>query len=190
MQLVVAGVVALGGSAICASGAGAQAAAASPFHTGQWGIEGYATGGTGGVMRFVTPRTALVLTLSTANTSTKHVDQSASLVSIKMSQVDGTLGFRRHSMLASKVVGVVGLGALGGTSAERDVTTGPIGPYRYRSWYFGGYADFGGQYMVADHFAVGIAYRASARHLKNDISNQAGTQVFTGVLPIRATLYF
>ena len=44
--------------------------------------------------------------------------------------------------------------------------------------------------MVADHFAVGIAYRLLGRHVKNSGTSQAGTEFLSNVLPIRATLYF
>ena len=44
--------------------------------------------------------------------------------------------------------------------------------------------------MVADHFAVGLAYRLSARHLKNGLEEKSGSEFASGFLPVRASLYF
>ena len=190
MQLAAACVVALGTTAIGATSAAAQAPAIpSPFHAGQWAIEGYAAGQTGGVMRFFTPRTALALTLSADHLDTRSDDASSTLVSSKSTTLDVTLGLRRHTMLASKVAGTFGIGAVGGTVKRRQEYT-IFSPDHFHSGYYGAFADLGGQYMVADHFAVGVAYRFVARHVSNSGSHQAGTELATGVLPIRATLYF
>jgi hypothetical protein len=190
MQLAVAGIVALGASVIGTSSAGAQAAATSPFHAGQWGLEAYAAGQTGGIMRFFTPRTALVLTLSANHLKTNSDEPGSILVSNEATVFDATLGFRRHAVLASRVVGTVGAGAVAGSVQQRQEYRGALSPSSFHSSYYGAYAELGGQYMVADHFAVGVAYRLLGRHVRNSGTSQAGAEFLTNVLPVRATLYF
>jgi hypothetical protein len=190
MQLAVAGLVALGATVVGAGRAEAQAAVASPFHAGQWGIEGYAAAPMGGVTRFFTPRTALVLALSAERLSTSSDDPASSLRSNKGTVLDATLGLRRHSMIAPRIAGTIGAGVVGGTVHQKIEYSGTFGPSGGNSSYFGAYADFGGQYMVADHFAVGLAYRLTARHLKNGFQEQSGSEFTSSFLPIRATLYF
>lgn len=190
VQLAVAGIVALGGATIGASRADAQATAASPFHAGQWGIEAYAAGQTGGIMRFFTPRTALVLTMSALHTKTHSDEPANTLVSDEATVFDATLGFRRHAVLASKVVGTLGAGVVAGSVQARQEYRGIPSRSSFHSSYYGAFAELGGQYMVADHFAVGVAYRFLGRHIKNSGSGQSGTEFLTDVLPVRATLYF
>ena len=191
MQLAIAGIVALGAAAVMPNGAEAQAAViASPFHAGQWGIEGYATGQAGGVMRFFTPRTALVFTLAAQHLNTSTDGGGLGVGSNKGTVLDGALGLRRHSMLAGHVAAIVGAGVVGGTVQQRQEYPGIPGSSRYHSSYVGAFADVGGQYMVADHFAVGLAYRVTGRHISNGLSDQKGSEFLAAFLPVRATLYF
>lgn len=189
-QLVVAGIVALGAVAASPGGAHAQAAAVSPFHAGQWGIEAYAAGQTGGIMRFFTPRTALVLTVSAAHLKTHTDEPGSTLVSNEATVFDAALGFRRHTMLAAKVVGTLGAGIVAGSVQQQQEYRGIPSRSSFHSSYYGAYAELGGQYMVGDHFAVGVAYRFLGRHVKNTGTSQAGTEFIANVLPVRATLYF
>ena len=191
IDLVAAAVVALGWVAIIASSAEAQAtASASPFHAGQWGVEAYASGSGGGIVRFFTPRTALALTLTARHLSTKSNDPSSTLLSSKSSLFDATLGFRRHSVLAPRMLGTFGAGAVGGTLQQRQEYVGVFSPNRYHASYYGAYAEGGAQYMVADHFAVGVAYRFTLSHTRNDGTHQTGAEMLAAILPVRATLYF
>ena len=191
MHLAAAAVVALGTSAITPATAQAQATATpSPFHAGQWGLEAYAAGQMGGVMRFLTPRTALVLTMAANHYRTSAANAGSTIASDKATEVDATLGVRRHTTLAPRLSGIFDGGAVAGTFQQRREYTGSLNPGRYHAAYYGAYADAGGQYMVADHFAVGIAYRLIVRHIRNDASEQAGTEFISSVLPVRATLYF
>ena len=191
LQPAMAAVVALGMSITCVGSAGAQGTAvASPFHAGQWGIEGYAAGQSGGILRFFTPRTALVLTLSGNHVSTSNCEVTPDASSNKGTVVDASLGLRRHSMLAPRVAATAAIGAVGGTVQQRQVSPGPFPPSTYRTSYVGAFAEGGAQYMVADHLAVGLAYRLTARHLSLGITGQKGADFFVGVVPIRASLYF
>jgi hypothetical protein len=190
MKLALAGVLALGAAAIVPNSAEAQAAViASPFHAGQWGIEAYAAGQAGGLIRFFTPRTALAFTLSGNHINTAADGSGPGSGSSKGTQLDATLGLRRHSMLAPRVAAIVGAGLVGGNVQQKQVYSGIPGASTYHSSYLGAYAEAGGQYMIADHFAVGVAYRLTGRHVKNT-TNQKGSEFGAAVLPIRATLYF
>ena len=190
MQLAVAGFVALGAPVIGAGSAGAQATVSSPFHAGQWGIEAYAAGQTGGVMRFFTPRTALVLTLSADKFSTSRDEAAFGPITSKGTEIDGTLGLRRHSMLAEHVAGTVGAGLVAGSVEQKIEYASPPGTSSFHGSYLGAYVDVGGQYMVADHFAIGLAYRLTGQHVKTGATGQTGSEFAMSFLPVRATLYF
>jgi hypothetical protein len=188
--IAVAALVGLTTISAFASSVDAQAATiAPPFHAGQWAIEGYAAGQTGGVMRFFTPRTALVLTLSANRLDMSNDDPSSGLSSNRATQIDATLGLRRHSMVMQHVAATFDAGVRGGSVRQKMEYRNPAGTSPYNSSYIGAYVDFGGQYMVADHFALGLAYRLTGEHVKT-VSDLAGTQFAAGFLPIRATLYF
>lgn len=193
MQLAAAGIVALGATVIGARGATAQAttaAIASPFHEGQWGVEGYAAGQTGGILRFFTPRTALVLDLSANRVNTSADRAGAGLIRNKATEIDATLGIRRHTMLAQHVAATIGVGAVGGSINQTLEYAFPAGTSKFHSSYFGAYLDAGGQYMVADHFAIGLAYRLTGRHVKSSGTGQSGSEFAMAFVPVRATLYF
>ena len=166
----------------------ASAPVAAPSASGLSGPELWAQ--TGGIMRFFTPRTALVLTLSANHLKTNSDEPGSTLVSNEATVFDATLGLRRHAVLASKVVGTAGGGLVAVSVQQRQEYRGALSPSSFHSSYYGAYAELGGQYMVADHFAVGIAYRLLGRHVKNSGTSQAGTEFLSNVLPIRATLYF
>jgi len=190
MHLAVAGVLGLATISAFAPSARAQGTTtATPFHAGQWGIEGYAAGQSGGIMRFFTPRTALVLTLSGDRLDLSD-NAAAAPTSNRATVVDATLGFRRHSMLAQRIASTFGAGLIAGSVTQKIAYGGPAGTSSYHGSYIGAFVDVGGQYMVADHFAVGLAYRFAGQHLKPNGSDQRGTEFQLGFLPIRATLYF
>jgi hypothetical protein len=181
---------ALGAVTTGARSANAQAAAsASPFHAGQWGLEGYVVGQGGGVLRFFTPRTALLLTLSTQHLEISSGDRTVLPTRTSGTLIDGTLGFRRHSMIAPHIASTLGAGVIAGTVQQRQEYPPPAGTNKFRSSHIGAFIDLGGQYMVADHFAVGLAYRFSAQHIGYS-GPSSGSEIVTGFLPIRATLYF
>jgi hypothetical protein len=191
-HLALAIVVALGGTAVIARSAEAQAApVASPFHAGQWGIDGYATSNAGGILRFFTPRTALVLDLFARHSSGSRDNGGGVAMDIRTDDVDIALGLRRHTMMAPRIAMTLGAGVEAGSQRQRtDVSGGVFPSTDYRMTHLGGYVDAGGQYMVADHFAIGLAYRLTARHTKFDYLDQSGSEFYASFLPIRATLYF
>lgn len=186
-------IVALGSFALLAGTASAQAAAIpSPFHAGQWGIEAYASlYGGGGVTRFFTPRTALVLDVTADHLEMEADDlANANLTKTTASTVDISLGVRHHTMVAPKIASTIGVGIRGTTIQRRDEYGNVPASSAYRATYAGAFVEIGGQYMIADHFAVGIAYSLNGRHATNNGSDQHGFEFSTSFLPLRATLYF
>ena len=163
---------------------------ATPFRAGQWGIEGYASGQGGGILRFLTPRTALVFTLSADHLSTSSDDASGSPSSNHATQLDATLGLRRHSMVVQHIAATLGAGLAAGTIQQKVTYPPPDGSDDYRSHHIAAFVDVGGQYMVADHFAVGLAYRLMGEHFKTGPLHQTGFDFSSAFVPLRATLYF
>jgi hypothetical protein len=190
---LVLAIVALGSVGMTTTASAQATIIPSPFHTGQWGIEAYAdVFGNGGVTRFFTPQTALVLNLSTDHSATTSPNQStASLRRSTGTTLDLALGLRHHTMVAPKIASTFAGGVEAGTTRQRfEYTDFANTVSRYNSTYAGAFAEFGGQYMIADHFAVGLAYRLSARHISNAGNDQRGWEVGTSFRPVRATLYF
>ena len=165
----------------------------SPFHTGQWALEGYATGQTGGVLRFITPRTAIVFDVS-GNRSTSEPGGGAlitvgDVIKTTDDAFDASLGLRRHVMVAPRIAVTYGLGALAGTMRHK-VEYALQDKSVFSESFFGGYVDGGGQAMLTDHFAVGLAYRFRIQRTINNVLDQSGTSMRVSFLPIRAALYF
>ena len=187
MQLAVAGIVALGASIIGTSSAGAQAAATSPFHAGQWGIEAYATPNNGGLLYFFTNQTALVLSGTGQRTTTTQDFNLGSAKTINTS-FDLALGLRHHKTFAPGMAFIAGGGAFVG--AVRQRTEFPGSTNRYRTSEYGGYGEIGGQYMPTTHFSIGLTYRLEARRTKNKNSGLTALGIGTEFMPVRVSLYF
>lgn len=95
-------------------------------------------------------------------------------------------------MLAPKIASTFGGGVEAATTSQRAEYPGtPSVVNSYRSTSLGAFVEAGGQYMVADHFAIGLAYRLTGSHLSSRNGGAThGFDVETSFLPIRATLYF
>ena len=105
--------------------------------------------------------------------------------------LDVSLGLRHHTMVAPKIASTFAVGVAGGTRQQRAEYGGALGGVSsYRADYLGAWVEFGGQYMIVDHFAVGLAYNLSARHLAHIAGDQHGFEFATAFRPVRATLYF
>ena len=187
-------VIALGSLAAFSTAGAQQATIPSPFHAGQWGVEAYADiFGHGGAMRFFTPQTALVFDLGAEHGDTKAAANSNStLQKSTTNTLDLELGLRHHTMVAPKVVSTFGAGVDAGTIQRRDEYLGfpSITVSSYRANYVGAFAEVGGQYMIADRFAVGLAFYLSARRTSTNAGDQRGFEYNTSFRPLRATLYF
>ena len=174
-----------------------QGAAAAPTHAGQWGIEAYAaeTGG-GGLLLFVAPATALVLDGSLARTrSSSNDDGSGQPGGSYFRRIDLSFGLRHHAMVAPHVAATFGAGVATLRETQRFESSGNVGTLH--STFLGGYGEFGGQYILNDHLAIGAAYRLDLRNVSSKrtdssgfSSNETGSAFGMTFLPIRATLYF
>jgi hypothetical protein len=187
MRLVVAAGVALGSLAIDARSAGAQEAGASPFHAGQWGIEAYATPNNGGLLYFLTSQTALVLT-GTGQRTTTTQDLNPGTSKTIGASFDLALGLRHHKTFAPGMAFIAGGGAFVGSVQQRNEFMG--GTSRYRTGYYGGYGEIGGQYMPMTHFSIGLTYRLDVRRTTNKNIELTGVGIGTEFMPVRVSLYF
>ena len=172
----------------------ARAQATLPFLDGQWGIEASAFGG-GSLLRFVTPRTALLLNLD-VNHSSYDNGPGASPRSRTSNTFTVGAGLRRHAALAPHLASTVEGGLSFAWGRDRAEYGGATGDGIQRTRMFGPYLGFGAQYLVSDHFAVGAAYELYARWVKNryhDANNdfhQASRNYGAQFTPVYATLYF
>jgi hypothetical protein len=101
------------------------------------------------------------------------------------------LGLRHYAIVAPRTAVTLGGGLSVGTAQQKiDFGGGGGGVSSYRAYEKGVYAEAGGEYLVNEHFGVGIAYRLAVQRVNiksDDLTSTAFTTVF---LPIRATLYF
>jgi hypothetical protein len=187
-QLVMAA-MAVVGVCLTADGANAQAATPSPFHAGQWGIEGNAYGNSGGVLRFFTPNTAAVIDVLGSHSGSHANDTFAGRRSTTTTNLlIVSLGVRHHKMLVPGIAAVLDVGVAAGTSQRRDNFSGGLGDY-HRNVYGAG-VGFGGQYIVADHFAIGLGYQLNANWRREVTVKQHAIDLGATFAPLRATLYF
>jgi hypothetical protein len=169
-----------------------QSTAASAFHTGQWGIEALATGGGGGVLRFITPRTAIVFDVSGSHSQSENTNSGVivgELTKRTYNALDVALGLRRHIMVAPQVALTYGLGGLIGTRQQRFEYANEDADSDYQS-YAGGYAEIGGQFMVTNRFAAGMSYQLRLQRDVSSFADQSGNAISASFRPLRATLYF
>jgi hypothetical protein len=183
--------VALGSTLLATRALSAQdVVTASPFHGGQWGIEAYATSSGGGVMRFLTSRTAIVLSLSATRTNSTQDEPGFGPIKRTFQGFTASLGLRQHRTFAPGMSLTLAGGATAGTS--QSVARYPAVPdgAHFRENAYGGYAEVGGQYMPTPHIAVGMAYRLGAAHISNKDLNEGSNQYTLEFSPVRVSLYF
>jgi len=190
VHLAVAAIVALAGSGVAAGSAQAQAATMTqPFHAGQWGVETYIGDNGGGLLRFFTPQTALVLDASFDHSSMKQ-DQNAGTYKTRSNVVNLALGLRHHVPVAAGFSTTFGVAATYGAVVEHQEYSDPAQNNSYGLRYAGGYAEIGGQYMPASHLALGLAYRLAGQHTTVKTFKESGNDFFTTFTPLRVSLYF
>jgi len=186
--LVAVAVVAM---SVCVGRAEAQATA-EPFHAGEWGIETDVTTNNGSVLRFFTPRTALILGATATHTNFNQ-QNGANNGEIKTEDnvLNFSLGVRHHSPIAPGISAITGVSAfIGSLQEHREFTGTPQRTDSYRSDYYGAFGEIGAQYMPSNHVAVGVAYRLNMRHDKIKSIEEKGTQFSTSFMPVRVSLYF
>lgn len=174
----------------------ATAAAQSlPFRAGQWGAE-FQSGDltSAGVMRFMSPRTALVLDAGVLNASTEE-EEAGNTVENSMNLMSLRLGFRQFMPIASRVNGFWTAGAQYGTGSQtQDV--GAAESERTES-NIGVFGQFGANYHVTSNIAVGIAYDVSLVQVSgkertpgNPDIDVSGHRLLAALTPVRFSIYF
>jgi hypothetical protein len=168
-------------------------------HAGQWAAE-FSGGNFNniGVMRFFSPRSALVLSgygslshnTAAPDGSGKRTDNTQSL--------SLALGVRRHATVASRVLATTELGANMGLYRSKLTDDGigsPTSSSQSQTNY-GLYGEIGAQYFVASHLALGGVLTVNANMYSGRTAgggsgtDYRGFALSTGLRPIRVTLYF
>lgn len=174
---------------------------ALPFSGGQWGLEGSVSSNPeGGVMRFFSPRTALVLSGSYFKVSStdEQNDPFYGSFKVKSSQSIGfaRLGLRFFRPLAASVVQftTVGVTAQHINQKQDDPVSGV--PVDGTFTNLGAFGEFGAQYHLAARFSFGAALRAEYLHLDGKTTASGASVKTTGsgfsvdFIPIRASIFF
>ena len=168
------------------------------IHAGQWAAE--FTGGNwsnAGVMRFFSPRSALVLSASGSLSHNTATPDGGSAATSTSQSLFLALGVRRHATVASRVVATTEIGAGVGFSRSKNTSSGLGNPvYQQRNTSYGIYGEFGGQYFVASHLALG-AVASIGGSVSSGRDEAAGTgtdyrgfNLSASLRPVRVTLYF
>jgi hypothetical protein len=174
---------------------------ALPFSAGQWGLEGTASSSPeGGIMRFFSPGTALVLSGSYFKISStdEQNDPFYGSFKVKSSQSVGfvRLGMRFFRPLATSLVQftTVGITAQYINQNQDDPVSGV--PLDGTFTNLGAFGEFGAQYHLATRFALGTAVRAEYLHLHGKTTGNGADLKTTGngfsvdFIPIRASIFF
>ena len=178
----------------------ATAAAQSlPFRAGQWGAE-FQSGDltSAGVMRFMSPRTALVFDVGVLNLSTEEddgtttVDNSTSLLALR-------LGFRNYMPVANRVSSFWTIGGEVARGSNTEEISGPFdGSVEERQTSFGVFGQLGADFHVTPNIAVGIAYDLSVAKISGEITEEpsgdesdlSGTRILGTFTPVRFSIFF
>ena len=189
--------VALVLAALCPAAAGAQTL---PFRTGQWGAE-FQSGDltTAGVMRFFSPRSALVLDAGVLDLGLDEDDKVNSTTDeSSLSLWAARLGLRSYMPVANRVAGFWTAGVELARSSQKQTIPGFAGPQRIEEseTHLGAFGQLGADYHVTNNLAVGMAFdvvfaRVSGErtgpNTNVDLSGHRFTAAFT---PVRVSLFF
>ena len=185
-------------AAMCAGAAGARAQETLPFHQGQWGLEADVGGAGGGLLHFVTARTALVLDVEASHFSFDDKSGASFPSERTGSSLGVALGVRRHRPIAPHVVGTFGA-AFGATWYRDRYKFGGIVPSTDddRRTQYGPAVSVGGQYLLTDHLSFGVAYTGRYAWGRETSKPSSGASIKStnsffsaGFSPLYVTLYF
>jgi hypothetical protein len=173
--------------------AAAQERAAStptPFHAGQWAMQGDIGGPfTVGLLRFRAPTSALVLALGGALSRQTRENPNGTGGSVEESAWAGgfnsSVGLRHYRPVTSAVA--------------LFNTFGLSGNYQryFQSWNLSGgpFLDLGGQYLFGERFSVGVSSALSLSYVYNrygssPYQNDRALTLQAGATRVSATVYF
>ncbi len=142
----------------------AQPAADSlPFRAGQWGLVGALEGDAPGlgVLRFLSPGTALALDVRAAGTRSR-ADLAGGRLQLDDFETSLAIGVRRHRALGRGLVGVAGAGPLASYARRADTSPGDAPPdtenrSRLTATGIGGFVELGGLFVLDRRLALGVA---------------------------------
>ncbi|HEX2717966.1 MAG TPA: autotransporter outer membrane beta-barrel domain-containing protein [Gemmatimonadaceae bacterium] len=176
------------------------AAQSLPFRAGQWGAE-FQSGDltTAGVMRFMTPATALVLDVGIIDVGAE-TNQNVGGDSDKnsLSLLNARLGLRSYRPLANRVAGFWTAGLEVARASEEQTIPGIFGPETVKQTekHYGVFGQLGADYHVTNNLAVGMAFDVTYARISGkqestnsnvDITGHRFTATFT---PVRVSLFF
>jgi opacity protein-like surface antigen len=187
---------ALAAAAILPATAAAQSL---PFRAGQWGAE-FQSGDltSAGVMRFMSPRTALVFDVGVLNLSTEQddgtetVENSTSLLALR-------LGFRNYMPVANRVSSFWSIGGEVARGSNTEEVSGPFdGTVEEKQTSFGVFGQLGADFHVTPNIAVGIAYDLSIAKISGEVTQDpggadidlSGTRILGTFTPVRFSIFF
>jgi hypothetical protein len=177
-------------SSVCVGRAEAQATA-EPFHAGEWGIETDVATNNGSVLRFFTPRTALILGATATHSNSSQQNGNNGEIKTTDNLLRFSLGVRHHTPIAPGISAITGVSAfIGSLQEHREFTGTPNQTDSFRSDYYGAFGEIGAQYMPTNHVAVGVAYRLNVQHDKVKSIEEKGTMFTASFMPVRVSLYF
>ncbi|HEX2781151.1 MAG TPA: outer membrane beta-barrel protein [Gemmatimonadaceae bacterium] len=178
----------------------AAAAQSLPFRAGQWGAE-FKSGDltTAGVMRFLTPGTALVLDVGIIDVGAETDDNvSSGKDENSLSLLNARLGLRSYRPLANRVAGFWTAGLEVARASEDQTVPGVFGPEKVKQTqrHYGVFGQLGADYHVTNNLAVGMAFDVTYARISGeqestnsnvDLTGHRFTATFT---PVRVSLFF
>lgn len=179
----------------------ATAAAQSlPFRAGQWGAE-FQSGDltNAGVMRFMSPSTALVFNVGVLNLSTELDTEGAGTVENSQSLLALRLGFRNYMPVANRVTGFWTIGGEVARGSETEEVSGPFdGTEEMTQTQLGVFGQFGADFHVTPNIAVGMAYDLSYARISGEVTQEpggaetdiSGSRLLGTFTPIRFSIFF
>ena len=179
----------------------ATATAQSPtFRNGQWGAEFQSGDLTSvGVMRFMSPRTALVFDVGILNLSTEVETEGAGTIENSTSLLALRLGFRNYMPVANRVSGFWTVGGEIARGSETEEISGPFdGTEETTQTQLGVFGQLGADFHVTPNIAIGIAYDLSYGRISGestfepgDVETEiSGSRLLGTFTPVRFSIFF
>ena len=174
---------------------------ALPYSPGQWGLEAAVSPDPeGGVVRFFSPKTALVLSGSYYKLSTKNKvgDPFFGTFTTKTSQslAAARLGVRFFRPIMTSLVQFTTIGVTAQRISQEQDDPISGAPLDVTLTNLGAFGELGVQYHFGPRFAVGTAFRAEYLHVSGKTTGGGADGKTTGngfsldFTPIRASIFF
>jgi len=176
--LVLAGIIAFSSSLAAQASDGPKA--------GTWGVEGASFSSGASLLRFSSPRSALLLG-ATLNYQKVETDGGGTGINSDLTAAEIRLAFRRYRHVDASLRPFFALGPIIRYSKAGDSD----------GWGFGGSFDVGASYFFTPHLSLGAGYELSAVVQKMEAptvfgppANQTVTQIRAGGVRLLGAVYF